>query len=236
MSAVSYIETMATRVNGMSLRERALVFAAALGLVALLWQQALMGPLERREQAAQAVLDTLAATASPSTAAGVSAVDVASARLNDAVQREQTVRLRLSSVNSELGSQAAELLPPDRVVQVVRDVLAGQQDLRLVSLRNLAPLPLVPADNVSTPATGPYLHPVEITVAGDYLSVLAYLKSLERLPWHFYWRALDLKVDKHPRNVVRIEIATLGTEPEWLGVGSSMRPLAAARKPAGVAP
>jgi MSHA biogenesis protein MshJ len=235
MSAATYVETIATRVNGMTLRERALVFAAALGLVALLWQQALMGPLERREQAAQSVLDSLAANADPSKGATVSAVDVASARLNDAVQREQTVRLRLNSVNSELGSQAAVLLPPDRVVQVVRDVLSGQQELQLVSLRNLPPLPLVPPDNASTPATGPFLHPVEITVAGDYLSVLAYLKSLERLPWHFYWRALDLKVEKFPRNVVRIEIATLGTEPEWLGVGDSARPLAATNRPAGVA-
>lgn len=235
MSAATYVATIANRVNGMTLRERALVFAAALGFVALLWQQALMGPLERREQAAQSVLDSLAANADPSKGATVSAVDVASARLNDAVQREQTVRLRLSSVNSELGSQAAVLLPPDRVVQVVRDVLSGQQELQLVSLRNLPPLPLVPPDNAATPATGPFLHPVEITVAGDYLSVLAYLKSLERLPWHFYWRALDLKVEKFPRNVVRIEIATLGTEPEWLGVGEAAGPLAAIAQPAGVA-
>ena len=233
MTAVTYIHSLAGRIDEMTLRERALVFGAALGLVALLWDQFLMSPLEKREHTAQAVLETLANPASTGAIDGSATVDVAAARLNDAVEREQTVRMRLNSVNQELSSAAAVLLPPDRVVQVVRDVLAEQRGLELISLRNLPPISLVPPDNASAPALGPFLHPVEITVAGDYLSVLSYLQSLERLQWHFYWRALDLKVDKYPRNVVRLEIATLGTEAEWLGVGEMQRPLAASTAPAG---
>jgi MSHA biogenesis protein MshJ len=227
VSAASYVENIAGRVNDLSLRERALVFAAALGLLALVWDQLLMQPLGRREQAAQSVLDSLAQAANPEATQGTAALDVAAARLNDAVQREQTVRLRLNSVNAELGAASAQLLPPERVVQVVRDVLAEQRGLELVSLRNLPPIPLVPPDDASTAPAGPFLHPVEIVVAGEYLNELAYLKALERLPWRFYWRGLDLKVDKYPRNVVRLEIATLGTEAEWLGVGETARPAGA---------
>jgi MSHA biogenesis protein MshJ len=233
MTAVTYVQSLSNRIDGMTLRERALVFAAALGLLALLWDQFLMNPLEQRERTAQSVLETLDTPASTGAIDGAATLDVASARLNDAVEREQTVRLRLNSINQELSSAAAVLLPPDRVVQVVRDVLAEQHGLELISLRNLPPIALVPPDNASSPVLGPFLHPVEITVAGDYLSVVAYLQSLERLQWHFYWRALDLKVDKYPRNVVRLEIATLGTEAEWLGVGEMQRPLAAAGKSAG---
>src|SRR5882762_6262426 len=157
MTVATYVETIATRVNGMSLRERALVFAVGLGLVALIWDQALMQPLERRELAAQSVLESLAQPANSMGTDGASILDVASARLNDAVQREQTVRLRLNSVNAELGASAAELLPPERVVAVVRDVLGEQHGLELISLRNLTPLPLVPPDNPSTPVAGPFL-------------------------------------------------------------------------------
>jgi MSHA biogenesis protein MshJ len=233
MTAATYVGHIASRVNEMSLRERALVFAAALGVVALLWDQALMQPLARRELAAQSVLTSLAQPADPAASSGTSALDIVSARLSDAVQREQTVRLRLNSVNAELGATAADLLPPEKVVQVVRDVLAGQRGLELLSLRNMAPLPLVPPDNPDSPPLGPFLHPVEVTVAGDYLSVLEYLQGLERLPWRFYWRTLDLKVDKYPRNIVRLEIATLGTDEEWLGVGKPERPVAAAGNPPG---
>ena len=154
MTAATYVGNIASRVNEMSLRERALVFAAALGLVALLWDQALMQPLARRELAAQSVLTSLAQPADSAASSGISALDIASARLSDAVQREQTVRLRLNSVNAELGATAADLLPPEKVVQVVRDVLAGQRELELLSLRNMAPLPLVPPDNPRRSAAG----------------------------------------------------------------------------------
>jgi MSHA biogenesis protein MshJ len=223
MSAATYIDSVASRVNGMNLRERALVFAAALGLVALVWDRALMQPLERREHAAQSVLESLAQPANQATSDGTAALDAAAQRLNEALQREQTVRTRLGSVNNELEAAAAQLLPPERVVAVVRDVLAEQHGLALVSLRNLAPLPLVPADNPATAPTGPFLHPVEVVVAGDYLGILDYLRALERSPWRFYWRALDLKVDKFPRNIVRLEIATLGTDQQWLGVGTTVK-------------
>ena len=230
MSVATYVENVASRLDTMSLRERALIFAGGLGLVALIWDQALMQPLEHRERAAQSVLASLTQPANSTASDATSALDLASARLNDAVQREESVRLRLNSVNAQLGASAADLLPPEKVVPVVRDMLAEQRGLELVSLRNLAPLPLVLPDGPASPATGPFLHPIEITVAGDYLSVLEYLHALEGLPWRFYWRTLDLKVDKYPRNVVRLEIATLGTDEEWLGVGPSDRGLAAAAK------
>jgi MSHA biogenesis protein MshJ len=219
MSVAAYADSIASRVNAMTLRERALVFAAVLGVVALLWDRTLMQPLARRQVAAQSVLEALSQSADGTKPDALLALDAAAQRLNEAVEREQLVRTRLSSVNAELGATAADMLPPERMVRVLRDVLAGQHGLELVSMRNLAPLPLVPPETAATAVTGPYLHPVEIVVAGDYLSVLDYLHALEGLEWRFYWRALELKVDKFPRNVVRIEIATLGTEAQWLGVG-----------------
>jgi len=30
-------------------------------------------------------------------------------------------------------------------------------------------------------------------------------------------------VDKFPRNIVRLEIATLGTDQQWLGVGTTVK-------------
>ncbi len=219
MSVATYANNLASRVNAMTLRERALVFGAVLAVVALTWDRALMQPLERRQVAAQSVLESLSQPADASGLDATLALDATSQRLNEAVVREQLVRGRLNSVNAELGASAADLLPPERMVRVLRDVLAGQHGLELVSMRNLAPLPLVPPDNANVAATGPFLHPVEIVVAGDYLGVLDYLRALESLEWRFYWRALELKVDKFPRNVVRLEIATLGTDAEWLGVG-----------------
>jgi MSHA biogenesis protein MshJ len=66
--------------------------------------------------------------------------------------------------------------------------------------------------------TGPYLHPVQLVVEGNYLDIVAYLHALEGLPWHFYWRVLELETKTYPRNRVRIELSTVSLEKEWIGV------------------
>jgi MSHA biogenesis protein MshJ len=75
-----------------------------------------------------------------------------------------------------------------------------------------ATTPAPPAD------TGPYLHPVELVVEGNYLDIVTYLHALEALPWHFYWRVLELETRTYPRNRVRIELSTVSLEKEWIGV------------------
>ena len=66
--------------------------------------------------------------------------------------------------------------------------------------------------------TGPYLHPVELIIEGNYLDIVSYLHALEALPWHFYWRVLELETKTYPRNRVRIELSTVSLEKEWIGV------------------
>jgi len=83
-----------------------------------------------------------------------------------------------------------------------------------------------PASTAGAPATtpapptdtGPYLHPVELVVEGNYLDIVSYLHALEALPWHFYWRVLELETRTYPRNRVRIELSTVSLEKEWIGV------------------
>jgi MSHA biogenesis protein MshJ len=62
------------------------------------------------------------------------------------------------------------------------------------------------------------VHPVEIVIEGSYLDVLEYLRALEALPWHFYWKVLELNSGTYPLNRVRIELSTLSMDKEWLGV------------------
>ena len=65
---------------------------------------------------------------------------------------------------------------------------------------------------------GPYLHPVELVIEGRYLDIVAYLHALEGLPWHFYWRVLELETKQYPLNRVRIELSTVSLDKEWIGV------------------
>jgi len=214
----SYINA-SSRFNAMSLRERGLVALAVLALVVLAWDRMLMNPL--REQKAHLNQETQEIEKSLRVLA-----DSISGRAEDnpmAAARERQTELSraLTAVDAELESASAGLIPPPRMVDALRDVLDRQHGLRLVSVRNFPVTSLVPAPADSLGAQlmqGPFIHPLEIVVEGNYLDVLRYLQSVESLPWRFYWQALELKQTEYPTNRVRIRLNTLSMDKEWLGV------------------
>jgi MSHA biogenesis protein MshJ len=62
------------------------------------------------------------------------------------------------------------------------------------------------------------VHRVELVLEGRYLDVLAYLQDLESLPWHFYWRQLDLTTKQYPINRVRVELGTVNMDSDWINL------------------
>ncbi len=218
----------------LSLRERALVAAAALASIVMLWTVALWDPIAAREQALADELSTLQQTIV------TTGETLGATALNDpatvALKQEEQLRKELADINAQLASQSAGLIAPERMVQVIQDVLARQRGVTLISLHNKPvttlekPKPAAQTSNaaattptaelaaVDAAASGPYVHPVELVVEGRYLDILAYLHALEALEWRFYWKLLELETVRHPANRVRIEINTLSMDKDWIGV------------------
>jgi MSHA biogenesis protein MshJ len=227
------------RIDRMTLRERVLVFAAGVALIYISWQTLLMDPLADRGRAAQHRLDE-----SRARLLQMDATASAGNPRQQAAERRRALQQQLVSLDERLRDAAGGFVAPDRMADLLRDVLARQQGLRLVSLRNLpvenlgelaataeaavaagssaAPAAGGPAAasvvaDASTPA-GPFVHPVELVVEGDFAAIVAYLRALEALPWQVQWRKLDLAAGDYPNNRVRIELGTLGLTRDWLSV------------------
>ena len=225
------------RFNRLSLRERALVSAGIVAILVLAWDSLLMKPLDAKRTALNAQIISAAET-SDTTNAAESNGDP----LTQALAHEKELHTQLDGVNAALSASSAGLVDPRRMSEVLRDLLAQQHHLRLVSLKNLpvrsliarqksGPATPVAGGDISQPAvsptdaqepesleSGPYIHPAEVIVEGSYMEVLAYLHTIEALPWHFYWQRLELQSGEYPATRVRIELATLSMEKEWLGV------------------
>jgi MSHA biogenesis protein MshJ len=206
--------------NALSLRERALVALGFLALVVVAWDNMLMGPLQARESALtqemHAMQESMAALSGSMTGEG-------SDPTSEALKQEQAVQAALASVDEKLASAASGLIAPEKMIEVINDVLSRQRGVRLVSLRNRPVEPLLESSDESKPDSialdqGPYIHPIELTIEGSYLDVLAYLKELETLPWRIYWKALEMQTIEHPTNRVRIELRTLSMDKAWIGV------------------
>jgi MSHA biogenesis protein MshJ len=203
------------RFDALATRERALVAGATLIGIVLAWYALFLEPTTDHKLRLEAELSTLDQTLQQAS----HSIEEADATDPANVARREKHRLeeRLAAVNAQLASQSAGLIPPERMVQVIHDVLSRQRGVRLVSLHNEPVTTLVPP-SAEGHSTGPYVHPVEIVVEGTYLDVLAYLRALEALEWRFYWRLLELESTTYPLNRIRIELITLSLDKDWIGV------------------
>jgi MSHA biogenesis protein MshJ len=203
------------RFDALAMRERVLVAGAVLIGTVLLWFATSYDPATARQRALRAELTTLQQSITLTTQS-IQETNEANPTLT-AQREENRLKERLAAINTQLAAKSAGLIPPERMVQVIQDVLARQRGVTLVSLHNSPVTTLVPGAAGATSA-GPYVHPVEIVVEGSYLDVLAYLHALEHLEWRFYWRLLELESTAYPRNRVRIELSTLSLDKDWIGV------------------
>jgi MSHA biogenesis protein MshJ len=215
MTLPASLINLSTRFNAMTLRERAMIFAALLAVLVLVWDTLLMQPLDQRKKALSAEMQTVQE--------GMS--QLASSLSGDggdpimkAFEQQEALKQSLAAADAQLQTMAAGLIAPPKMVNALRDLLERQQGLRLIELRNLPARPLVPTVDPQQPQHGPFLHPAEMVVEGDYLTVLRYLQAVESLPYRFYWQVLELQTIEYPQNRVRLRINTLSMDAEWLGV------------------
>ncbi len=208
------------RLAALSLRERGLVLGLALVSMYMLWDLAVLGPLNQREaQTLQALLALGEHSSDGESLAGT--ISDLGTRIQAARTGEASAEAELTALDAEFSDQTRALIAPERMPVVLRDVLARQSGLALVRLAALPSRPLVaPAPaGVATAVSGPgvFVHSFEIVLSGDYLSVVDYLRSLESMPWKVYWNRIELRTEAYPRNQVRIVVATLSLEPRGLG-------------------
>ncbi len=216
MSDAQAMQGLLGRFDRLSLRERVLAVAAVVGVLVGVLNSVLLQGLDVRRKSLEEQLTSLQGTitTAANTVEAMNASDATSA----ALAQEQSLQKDLKAVNTQLASQAAGMIAPDRMGEVIRDMLARQHGVTLVRLRNLPPTTVVDGKVSTVDQAGPYVHPVELILDGSYLDVLAYLQSLEALPWRFYWRVLDLRSAGYPVNRVRVELGTVSMGREWIGL------------------
>jgi MSHA biogenesis protein MshJ len=148
----------------------------------------------------------------------------------DAANRKALAELqgRLAAIEGEIISLDDKLVPPQKMGKVLQTMLSHHRGLALVSLRSLAPEPLlVPPDEkknageksaVAVRQENIWRHGLEIRVAGSYADLLAYVAELERAPQRLLWGGMALKVTAWPKSELTLTVYTLSRERDWLAV------------------
>jgi MSHA biogenesis protein MshJ len=208
-------DNLLTRFDQLSLRERLLAVAAVTVVLVAAFNLVVMDKLDIRRKSLAQELSSL--QGSMTTAASAVETMNQTDATSTALAQQQSLQREIDSVDAQLSSEAAGMITPQRMSEVIHDMLSRQHGLTLIRLRNLPPRSVVTEPGAADTG-GPYVHPVELVLEGSYLDVLAYLQGLEALPWRFYWRVLDLQSGKYPLNRVRVELGTVSMTKEWIGL------------------
>lgn len=134
---------------------------------------------------------------------------------------------RLERLDKELAETTGRLIAPRAMVVLLRDMLAAQDELELLGVDLLAPVPVFDKESGSsgdgnsrdeTPEPLLFAHDAEIVLRGGYMNVLAYLEKLEAMDARLGWVLLEYDSSDYPDNEVRIRVRTLSLDRAWLGV------------------
>ncbi|UNU89576.1 type II secretion system protein M [Aeromonas dhakensis] len=132
---------------------------------------------------------------------------------------DQNVRTQLAGVDEEIGkldaalkAQTVDLIQAHEMPEVLEALLSRSANLHMVALTSLAPEPLMAGEQ----RINLFKHGIRLKLEGGYFDVYQYLKALEALPRHFYWKQFDYQVQEYPRAVVEMEIYTLSTSKEFI--------------------
>ena len=222
-----YWELARTKIDEMSLRERAMMFAAAAFVLISAINASLLDPLLIRQKAmsAQVVqqqekMKELQATMQ----------NLQQSKRDDEHSPLRTrialLRAQLLEHDSYLQSRRDRLVEPGKMAALLEQVLHNNDKLQLVELKSL-PVGLLiekPAAAAGQEAVNDksaqqiYKHGVQITVRGSYPELLRYLAALEKLPAQMFWGEVSLTVEKHPDSVMILTVYTLSMDKTWLTV------------------
>jgi len=215
-----YWQLAQTRVNGLSLRERLMVFAAMVFLMLAAFHVIFLDPLLIRQKAKLAGViqqqEQIKALQASMQGLVQSKQDEQHSPL-----REDIARLKQQIQQHELylQSRSDRLVEPGKMAELLEQVLKNDDKLQLLALKTL-PLSLLiePVAGKAPAAQQIYKHGVQITVRGGYLDLLRYLTALEKLPAQMFWGEVSLSVEKHPDAVMTLTVYTLSMDKSWLTV------------------
>lgn len=133
--------------------------------------------------------------------------------------REELKRLRLelSAHNEDIRRAATNLVSPDQMLTMLKDVFDSGAAIALISARSLDVETMQLGDPESNTAAKIYIHPFEVVLEGSYQGLYDYLLKIEQLEGVFFWDTLDYTVGEYPTAKITIKVHTLSSVAGWLG-------------------
>jgi MSHA biogenesis protein MshJ len=195
-----YWTFVATRVDDMTLRQRAMLFATVSLLLIALAHVLFIEPVLVRQKR---LIDQV--NRDQSQLAAVRGQIESMVKESAGRNPLQELEGRVAAADRALAERKRGFVAPTRLPALMRSFLGPGQQVSLESLR------VVPGAQEGP--GGFYRHGVELVLRGSYFDLLQYLSQLEKLPARMIWGRTELQVEKYPEVRLTVQVRTLSTEP-----------------------
>lgn len=206
------------RIDNGTLRERVMIFAAAALVLVVALNSALIAPLRAKQQR---LAGEIAQKEKELRIVQTELQRLARVRDADPDARNRTrsaeLRAQLAELDKQIAAEQRRFTSPQRMRAVLEDMLERNKRLRLLDLKTL-PVKELTVAQARGGTQRVYRHGVEMTVAGRYLDIYAYLKSLEGTPSQLYWGRAEMSVADYPVSTLKVTVYTLSFDQAWLVV------------------
>ena len=194
------------RIDNMELRQRILLLIAGLVLLFSVADTLALQPALKQQKASKQAIENIDLK-----------MDVLRQRtglVTDGAGDSEYQQLldTLAGLDQQIEAKAGAMPGPEQAIRILEQLLAEEQGLTLneatsdVLATDDEEHDGVPGDEASMLNR----YRVSLQLEGSYLATLRYLRSLESLPWRFYWEGIDYEVTEHPRAQVTLHLYTLG--------------------------
>lgn len=205
------------RVDNATLRERVLLFGAAalalLYVVNLLLIQPLRDTKRRLDQEVQQSVRELGTVRAEIQRMAHERQADPEAQLR---KRAADLRAEVAALDARIQQEQRRFTTPQRMREVLKELLEREKRLRLVDLKTLPVADLAVSQGQSGRRV--FRHGIELTVAGSYLDLYAYLAALEGIPTQLYWGRVEMSVVAYPVATLKLTVYTLSFDQAWMVV------------------
>ena len=233
---------LSTKLDAMTLRERAMVFVAVTAALLFLIYTIAVEPMLARQKLLLAQIKQ-----QQNQIAGIDLEITAKAQgFNidpDAQERAklQAARAEIDRISASLLAVQKGLVAPEKIAPLLENLLSGHGKLRLMAMKTLPvagmnaeaappvaagtpplaaavqPNPSIqPAGAAQRPRELLYRHGVEIVLQGSYLDMVSYMAALEALPVQLFWGKASLDAQQYPNSRLTLTLYTLSLDQKWM--------------------
>ena len=211
------LKTYIERIDNASLRERVLLFLATALVLVFVVNATLIKPLR---DAQRRLSSDIAQNQRELRTIQSEVQRIARARDGDPDSRNReraaALRAEIAAIDGRIGEEQRRFTTPQRMRDVLEEMLQREKRLRLIDLKTLPVTDLAATQGQAGRRV--FRHGVELTLAGGYLDLHAYLAALEGLSTQLYWGRAEMSVSQYPVATLRITVYTLSFDQAWLVV------------------